>query len=92
MASPSLTATTEASRCGAATSLVALVLIDKARPRRASRLGETRLHGVGSDNPPHSFDCAPTATWEITAKSARAIRPPRRAAVTSCFQSTATPG
>lgn len=74
MASPSLTATTEAVAVRRGDELVALVLIDKGAPAQSVEAGETRLYGVGSDNSTAVIRLRANGDVEITAKSARAIR------------------
>lgn len=74
MASPSLTATTEAVAVRRGDELVALVLIDKGAAAQSVEAGETRLYGVGSDNATAVIRLRANGDVEITAKSARAIR------------------
>ena len=74
MASPSLTATTEAVAVRRGDELVALVLIDKGAPAQAVEAGETRLYGAGSDNSTAVIRLRANGDVEITAKSSRAIR------------------
>ena len=74
MASPSLTATTEAVAVRRGDELVALVLIDKGAPAQSVEAGETRLYGVGSDNSTAVIRLRANGDVEITATSARAIR------------------
>ena len=74
MASPTLTATTEAVAVRRGDELIALVLIDKGAAAQSVEAGETRLYGVGSDNATAVIRLRANGDVEITAKSARAIR------------------
>lgn len=73
MASPAITSTTEGVCVRRGDELVALVLIDKGAPAQSVEAGETRLYGVGSDNPTAVIRIRADGSIEITAKSAQDI-------------------
>lgn len=74
MASPSLTATTEAVAVRRGDELVALVLIDKGAAAQSVEAGETRLYGVGSDNSTAVIRLRGVGDVEITSKAAREVK------------------
>lgn len=73
IASPTITATTEAVCVRRGDELVALVLIDKGAAAQSVESGETRLYGVGSGNSTAVIRIRASGAIEITAKSAQAI-------------------
>lgn len=73
MASPSLTATTEAVAVRRGDELVALVLIDKGAPAQSVEAGETRLYGVGSDNSTAVIRLRAVGAVQIVAKTGQRV-------------------
>lgn len=74
MASPTITATTEAVCVRRGDELVALVLIDKGGAAQSVEAGETRLYGSGSSNATAVIRIRADGAVEITAKSGQDIR------------------
>ena len=74
MASPTLTATTEAVAVRRGDELVALVLIDKGAAAQSVEAGETRLYGVGSDNSTAVIRLRANGDVEIVSKAAQVVK------------------
>ena len=73
MASPALTATTEALAVRRGDELIALFLIDKGAAAQAVESGETRLHGVGANNAATVIRLRADGSIEITSANNGAI-------------------